>query len=66
MCVIIVPRIRSNEGEYFSLDVGKLLSKHGFELYTEHFNDALLPYYFIHAPKDQKIEREIYVLKKIQ
>jgi tRNA G10 N-methylase Trm11 len=64
MCVIIVPRIRSNEGEYFSLDVEKLFSKHGFEVYNEHFNDALLPYVFIHAPKDQKIEREIYVLKK--
>ena len=66
MCVIIVPRIRSNEGEYFSLDVDKLFTKHGFKVYTEHFNDAFLPYYFIHAPKDQKIEREIYVLKKIQ
>ncbi|GEM_PF-1412286 len=62
--VIIFPQIKTNDKNRHSIDIGHLLHKNRLALYHEPIDGLQVPYSFIHAPKGQRVERIICVLKK--
>lgn len=64
VCVIILPRIRTDKGRSLSLGIENLLSRFQLHVHTEQLLNVHFAYAFVHAPKSQRIEREIYVLRR--
>ena len=64
IAVIIVPGIRSADNMLYTLDPEDLFSRYGFEIQRRRIQNVHVPCMFRHAPKEQRVERLIYVIYK--
>ena len=64
VAVIIVPGIRSAEDVLYTLDPDDLFTKYGFCIQRRKIQNVDVPFVFRHAPKEQRVERLIYVISR--
>jgi len=65
VAVIIVPGIRSADDMLYTLDPEDLFSRYGFEIQKQKIQNVSVPFMFRHAPKEQRVERLIYVISRM-
>jgi tRNA G10 N-methylase Trm11 len=66
VAVIIVPGIRSAEDMLYTLDPDDLFTRYGFSIQRRKIQNVDVPFVFLHAPKEQRVERLIYVISRVQ
>ena len=64
VAVIIVPGIRSAEDMLYTLDPDDLFTRYGFSIQKRKVQNVDVPFVFLHAPKEQRVERLIYVISR--
>ncbi|MHA2000939.1 MAG: hypothetical protein ACTSVU_02475 [Promethearchaeota archaeon] len=65
ICVLVFPRIHTDQHTRESLPIKRLLQQYGFRICNMAINNAKIPAIFVHEWKEQRIEREIVVFQKI-
>ena len=65
VAVFIVPGIRSAEDMLYTLDPEDLFTRHGFSIQKQKIQNVDVPFMFRHAPKEQRVERLIYVISRV-
>ena len=66
VAVIIVPGIRTAEDMLYTLDPDDLFTRYGFSIQRRKIQNVDVPFVFLHAPKEQRVERLIYVISRVQ
>jgi tRNA G10 N-methylase Trm11 len=65
VAVIIVPGIRTAEEMLYTLDPDDLFTRYGFSIIKQKIQNVDVPFVFLHAPKEQRVERLIYVISRV-
>ena len=65
VAVIIVPGVRSADDMLYTLDPEDLFNRYGFAIQKRKIQHVDVPFMFRHAPKEQRVERLIFVISRI-
>ena len=62
--VLIVPGFRTADDLLYTLDPDDIFTAYGFRIRSHSIQGVSVPYVFRHAPKEQRVERLIYVISR--